>query len=123
MDGLGQNGCTRGDNPANQVVPSGHEGKGPPGGKTVGAIKVQNGLRQGCCMAPVLFNLYTCLAVGRSLERVEGVEGVGIIKYKVDGKLFRCYTRNARDGKITECEFADDSTLLAPKTVGAEMWH
>ena len=32
-------------------------------GKAVGEIRVQNGLRQGCCMAPVLFNLYTYLAV------------------------------------------------------------
>ena len=26
-------------------------------------FRVENGLRQGCCMAPVLFNLYTCVAL------------------------------------------------------------
>ena len=47
-------------------------------GKTTGVFRVQNGLRQGCCMAAVLFNLYTFLTVERWLERVEGAEGVGI---------------------------------------------
>ena len=30
-------------------------------GNTLDPIAVENGLRQGCCMAPVLFNLYTML--------------------------------------------------------------
>ena len=34
------------------------------GGVMLEPIDVKNGLRQGCCMAPVLFNLYTCLADG-----------------------------------------------------------
>ena len=60
-------------------------------------IDVENGLRQGCCMAPVLFNLYTCLVVERWLIRVEGV-GVGVtVKHKYDEKLFRRYVRNASE--------------------------
>ena len=37
-------------------------------------IDVTNGLRQGCCMAPVLFNLYTCLVVERWTARVAKIE-------------------------------------------------
>ena len=73
-------------------------------GKTVGEIKVHNWLRQGCCMAPVLFNCCTCLAVDRWLERVEGAEGVEItFKHKFDGKLFRRYTRNAHERIMPIC--------------------
>ena len=90
------------------------------GGKTLEEITVENGLRQGCCMAPVLFNLYMCLAVERWLERVEGEDGVGItVKYKMDGKLFRRYTRNSCERRIAECQFADDSALLASTRSGA----
>ena len=84
-------------------------------------ISVQNGLRQGCCMAPVLFNLYTCLVVERWLARVEGVEGTGItVHYKYDQRLFRRYTRNAMINWMTECLFADDGALLASTRSGAE---
>ena len=90
------------------------------GGRTLEEITVENELRQGCCMAPVLFNLYMCLAVERWLERVEGEDGVGItVKYKMDGKLFRRYTRNSCERRITECQFADDSALLASTRSGA----
>ena len=72
-------------------------------------------------MVPVLLNLYTCLAVEKWLARVEDVEGVGItIKYKFDKKLFRRYTRNACERKLTECQFADDAALLSSTRSGAE---
>ena len=41
-------------------------------------------------MAPVLFNLYTCLVVEQWLARVDGTDGVMLtVKYKYDKKLFR----------------------------------
>ena len=39
-------------------------------GMRIEVIQVQNGLCQGCCMTPVLFNLYTYLAVERWLEKL-----------------------------------------------------
>ena len=87
-------------------------------GVAVEEINVQNGLRQGCCMAPVLFNLYTCLAVEKWLAKIEGEDGIGItVHYKHD---FRRYTRNAMMSWLTECLFADDGALLPSTRSGAE---
>ena len=75
-------------------------------------INVHNGLRQGCCMAPVL---YTCLVIERWLARVDGV-----VQCKYDQQLFRRYTRNAMISWLTECLFADDDALLASTRSGAK---
>ena len=83
-------------------------------------LDVENGLRQGCCMAPVLFNLYTCLAIERWSERTKNIEGIGIkLRYKYDKKLFRRYTRNAEESTLSSCLFADDGALLATTRCGA----
>ena len=61
-------------------------------GSILDPISVENGLRQGCCMAPVLFNLYACLFVERWVERVADIAGVGVnVMYKHDRKLFKRY--------------------------------
>ena len=58
-------------------------------------IDVDNELRQGCTLAPVLFNIYACLVVERWSARVADMEGVGMyLRFKYDQKLFRRYTRN-----------------------------
>jgi len=52
---------------------------------------VSNGLRQGCMMAPTLFNLYASIVSERWLE---GMECVGT--FLLDQKLFCWATRNAQ---------------------------
>ena len=90
-------------------------------GSLLEQIDVQNGLRQGCCMAPVLFNLFSSLVIERWQARVEGAEGVGIkLNFKYDQKLFQRYIRNASVRMITECLFTDDGALLASPRSGAE---
>ena len=50
----------------------------------------------------------------RWAARVEEHDGVGIqLKYKMDKKLFRKYTRNAEQRKVSACLFADDEALLS----------
>ena len=78
-------------------------------GSLLELFDVMNGLRQGCCMAPVLFNLSTCLVTERWQTRVEGAEGVDIrLNFKYDQKLFWRYTRNASIKQLMECLFVDD---------------
>ena len=84
-------------------------------------IDVDNGLRQGCTMAPTLFNLYACLMMERWTARVEDLEGAGTcLLYKYDGKLFRRSTRDAHQTRMSDCQFADDTALLATTRYGAE---
>ena len=107
-----------------QLIRSFHEGmkaKIRLDGSLLEHFGVRNSLRQGCCMAPVLFNLFTCLVTERWQARVEGAEGVGIaLNFKYDQKLFRRYTRNANVKLLMECLFADDGALLASTRTGTE---
>ena len=84
-------------------------------------INVENGLRQGCCMAPVLFNFYASLVAERWSAKMKNVEGAGVfLHHKPDGRLFRRYVRNAHESCLMECQFADDAALLATTRAAAE---
>ena len=84
-------------------------------------IRVNNGLRQGCTIAPTLFNLYSCVVTERWLSRIGNAEGVGtMLLYKMDRQLFCRSTSGAEGFDIDECQFADDVALLATSRAGAE---
>ena len=77
------------------------------GGSTTPEIQVTNGLRQGCTIAPTLFNLFV---IGQWRKRCQpfGVE----ILYKCGGKLVGERTRRPLTTTATELQFADDAAFV-----------
>ena len=52
------------------------------------------------------------------IDRVKDVEEVGILylRCQLDQKIFRRYTRNLVERRLTDCQFADDTAFLARAT-------
>ena len=66
--------------------------------KLLEEIEVNNGLRQGCTLAPTLFNLYACAVQETWWNKINNIQGVGAhILYKLDKQLFRRYTKGAKE--------------------------
>ena len=87
------------------------------GGTVTDSFEVRNGLRQGCTMAPVLFNVYFNAMVGMWRGQ-SGEAGVPIL-YRHGRRLVGDRTAKSRLLKVhvTESQFADD---LAMYTVTRE---
>ena len=96
------------------IIRSFHDGMqaGVRVGSTVtDSFEVRNGLRQGCTMAPVFFNVYFNAIVGMWRGR-SGEAGVPIL-YQHGRKLVGDRTAKSRLLKVhvTESQFADDLTM------------
>ena len=90
-------------------------------GEVLVEIEFNNGPRQRCSIAPILFNLYMCVVGERWLSRVAEMDDVrSYLRYMFDQQLFRRYTRKASEDTIKECQFADDVALLATTREGSE---
>ena len=83
-------------------------------GELLEEMQVNNGLRQGCTIAPTLFNLYTSVVAEKWTEAVQGIEEAGVeLHYKLDQQLFRRSTRGASKVKTLNGELSDDVVLVA----------
>ncbi len=80
------------------------------------SFEVNVGVKQGCVLAPVLFNIFlsaiTCL-----FHRVMGHEDGVHVEYRLDGSLFNIRRLQARTKtktrQICELQYADDCAVLA----------
>ena len=83
-------------------------------GNVTGAFAISNGVKQGCVLAPVLFNVFFTCMLSHAVRDLE--KGV-YIPYRLDGSLFdlRCLTAKTKSLQtlLQVVLFADDCALVA----------
>ena len=92
------------------------------GGMQSDPFNVNVGVKQGCVLAPILFNIFL-MAVTQLVHASLGVEAGVDIAYRLDGNLFNLRRLQARTKvaqiNICELQYADDCAVIAqdPQTL------
>ena len=77
-------------------------------------FSISNGVKQGCVLAPVLFNLFFTCVLNHAIGDLE--QGV-YLRYRLDGSLFDLRRLTAKtktvEKTVLEALFADDCALMA----------
>ena len=82
-------------------------------GKTSCEFAITSGVRQGCVLAPTLFNLYFDVAIRMALENGQP-KGKGVrMAYLHAAKLVGNCRKLQHEAVISDLEYADDMTLVA----------
>ena len=93
------------------------------GGEASETFEISNGVKQGCVLAPILFNLFFTCFLNQALRDVR--DGVHL-KYRTDGSLFDFRRLKAKTktvmATILEALFADDCALMAHKEPVLQMF-
>ena len=79
-------------------------------------IAVNNGLRQGCSMAPVLFNLFFALVLETwRAEMARDYPNHDVsFKFNINGNLYNSPRTSHQAAATQDFEFADDAVLITP---------
>ena len=80
-------------------------------------------VRQGCVIAPVIFNLLMAAVFMVAREQLDPADGVPFV-YRLDGSLFNLRLHQARTRvtreSVVELQYADDAALLSCSVGGIQ---
>ena len=91
------------------------------GGTQSDPITINNGLRQGCAIVPVLFNLFFSLVLEKWLATMQSLSCDGVsLKFNINGRLFNGPRARHQILALTNLEFVDDAVLIALERTSAQ---